>query len=243
MYYSVEYVTPHTGGEVKGEVAPRSLACVVSSDDEMADNSDPVTVRFPPDPDAGLPDAELVARAVVGGGDEAAFEELFNRHRRRVALIASRFFRHREQIEEIVQESFTKAYFALGDFSNQQEASFAAWIARIAFNSCYDELRRMKRRPEMMMSDVSEVEAVWLKEQLRAEGAESEIEAGAVARDLAEKLLARLSAEDRLVLVMLDVEGFSVDEAARLNGWSISKVKVRAHRARARLRRVLERFL
>ena len=213
----------------------------------MADNSNPVTVRFPSDSDAALSDAELVARAVVVGGDdeaaEAAFEELFNRHRRRVALIGSRFFRQREQIEEIVQESFTKAYFALGDFSNQQEASFAAWIARIAFNSCYDELRRMKRRPEMMMSDVSEEESVWLKEQLRSEGAESEVEAGAVARDLAGKLLARLSPEDQLVLVMLDVEGFSVDEAARLNGWSASKVKVRAHRARARLRRVLERFL
>src|ERR1044072_5276284 len=169
-------------------------------------------------------DVELVTRARAG--DEAAFEELFNRHRRRVALIGSRFFRQREQIAEIVQESFTKAYFALSDFSNRQEASFAAWIARIAFNVCYDELRRLKRRPESVLSDVSEEEAAWLKERLRAEGAGSEIEAGLVARDLAGKLLSRLSAEDRLVLVQLDVEGLSVDEAARMNGWSISKVKV-----------------
>jgi RNA polymerase sigma-70 factor (ECF subfamily) len=209
--------------------------------DEMADNPDPVASQSPARSDAGPSDIELVAR--VCAGDEAAFEQLFNRHRRRVALIASRFFRQREQIEEVVQESFTKAYFACSDFSNAQEGSFAAWLARIAFNSCYDELRRMRRRPESAMSDISEEEAVWLKEQLRAEGAEDDVESATVARDLAGKLLSRLSPEDRLVLVMLDVEGMSVSEIAKLNKWSISKVKVRAHRARASLRGVLKRFL
>jgi RNA polymerase sigma-70 factor (ECF subfamily) len=208
--------------------------------DEMADNSDPATVptaqsRTEPS------DVELVAHARAG--DERAFEELFNRHRRRVSLIASRFFRQREQLEEIVQESFTKAYFALNDFSNQQETSFASWIARIAFNACYDELRRMKRRPESSMSNVSEEEAAWLKEQAFSAGAGNDIESGAVSRDLADKLLARLSPEDRMVLVMLDVEGLSINEIAESTSWSVSKVKVRAHRARAGLRRVLMRFL
>jgi RNA polymerase sigma-70 factor (ECF subfamily) len=101
----------------------------------------------------------------------------------------------------------------------------------------------MKRRPESALGDVSEEEAVWLKAQLRDEGAGSDIEAATVARDLADKLLARLSPEDRLLLVMLDVEGLSVAEIGETNSWSISKVKVRAHRARASLRRVLERFL
>jgi RNA polymerase sigma-70 factor (ECF subfamily) len=206
----------------------------------MADNSDPAT--FQPEQPATEPsDVELVAR--VRAGDESAFEELFNHHRRRVSLIASRFFRQREQIEEIVQESFTKAYFALKDFSNQQETSFASWIARIAFNSCYDELRRMKRRPESTMSNVSEEEANWLKEQARAGGAGEDIESTTIARDLAGKLLSRLSPEDRMVLVMLDVEGLSVSEIAESTRWSASKVKVRAHRARASLRRVLKRFM
>jgi RNA polymerase sigma-70 factor (ECF subfamily) len=207
--------------------------------DEMADDKyDPVAKQSLSDEPS---DVELVARACAG--EDAAFEELFNRHRRRVALIASRFFRQREQIEEIVQESFTKAYFALSDFSNQQEAAFASWIARIAFNSCYDELRRMKRRPESTMSNVSEEESMWLKEKARAAGTENDIETATVSRDLAGKLLSRLSPEDRLVLVMIDVEGLSVSEVASLNKWSISKVKVRAHRARARLRRVLKSFL
>ena len=196
--------------------------------DEMAETSAP-------------PDARLVESVLAG--DESAFEELFNRHRRRVALIASRFFRRREQIEEIIQESFTKAYLALPDFSNERETSFASWLARISFNTCYDELRRQKRRPESAMSEVTEEEEEWLRGQLRAEMAGGDVESAAVARDLAHKLLARLSPEDRLLLVMLDVEGMSVNEIAKLNGWSVSKVKVRAHRARAGLRKALGRFL
>ena len=207
----------------------------------MADNSNVVDVRLPAQSIAEPSDVELVGR--VGAGDEVAFEELFNRHRRRVALIASRFFRQREQIEEIVQEAFTKAYFALGDFTNAQEASFAAWLARITFNTCYDELRRIKRRPEATNQIISEEEDTWLKEQLRDVSAEGDIEAAAVTRDLADKLLSRLSAEDRQVLVMLDAEGMSVSEIAELTQWSTSKVKVRAHRARASLRRVLAKFL
>jgi RNA polymerase sigma-70 factor (ECF subfamily) len=208
--------------------------------DEMVDNFDPATLQSAHSR-AEPSDVELVALARTG--DEQAFEELFNRHRRRVSLIASRFFRQREQLEEIVQESFTKAYFALNDFSNQQETSFASWVARIAFNACYDELRRMKRRPESSMSNISEEEAVWLKEQVRSAGVGEDIEAATVSRDLADKLLARLSPEDRMVLLMLDVEGLSVSEIAESTSWSISKVKVRAHRARAGLRRVLKRFL
>ena len=207
----------------------------------MADSSDPVNMEQQPARSAEPSDIELVAR--VRSGDELAFEELFNRHRRRVALIASRFFRQREQIEEIVQESFTKAYFALGDFSNQQEASFAAWVARIAYNSCYDELRRSKRRQESSLSDVSEEDTAWLQETLRTVEAGGDVEERTVARDLAGKLLSRLSAEDRTVLIMLDVEEMSVNEIALVTGWSVSKVKVRAHRARASLRRVLNRFL
>ena len=199
--------------------------------DETADISGQATLTRP-----GSPDAELAARA--RDGDEPAFEELFLRHRRRVALIASRFFRDRQQVEEVVQESFAKAFFALGEFTNRRDASFAAWLARISFNACYDELRRQKRRPEGSLEELTGEEVERLRGRLSGDA-----EGQAVSRDLASKLLARLSPEDRLVLVMLDVEGLSVAEIAGLLGWTGSKVKVRAHRARAHLRRVLERFL
>lgn len=209
--------------------------------DEMADNSEPPNVLTSIASKSDPTDIDLVER--VNSADETAFEELFNRHKRRVALIAGRFFRGKEQVEEIVQETFTKAYLALSDFGNQQENSFASWIARIAFNTCYDELRRMKRRPESTLSDISEEDSEWLNKKIHSDWSSSSVESKAISRDLAEKLLSRLSPEDRLLLVMLDMEGMSVSEIAKANKWSVSKVKVRAHRARAGLRRVLARFL
>ena len=207
----------------------------------MADNFDTVTAVSSSRAASEVSDIELVAS--VNATDESAFEELFNRHKRRVALIAGRFFRQREQVEEIVQESFTKAYFGLRDFANQQENSFASWIARIAFNSCYDELRRMKRRPESSLSDISAEDSTFLNSHLHSNNAAPNIESTTIKRDLAEKLLARLDPEDRLVLVMLDIEDMSVADIAELNNWSVSKVKVRAHRARVRLRKILKRFM
>ena len=187
---------------------------------------------------------ELVDRA--RSGDESAFEELFNRHRRRVTLIAGRFFRQREQMEEIVQETFTKVYFALDSYTNSEtddDSLFAGWVARIAFNACYDELRRIKRRAESLASDLSVEETGWLETRFSSGAADHLAESESVRRDLARKLLARLSPEDRLVLVLLNAEEMSVNEIARMMSWSASKVKVRAHRARAALRRHLRKLL
>ena len=158
-----------------------------------------------------------------------------------MARIAGRFFPQREQIEEIIQDSFTKAYFALGSYHGTHASSFKAWLTQIAVNSCYDQLRRARRRPEQSLGDIGEREGYEVISRLRA--ARSDVENALVSRDLAVKLLARLSPEDRMVLTLLDVEGFSVAEIAKLTNWSVSKVKVRAHRARAHLRRVLKRFL
>ena len=170
-----------------------------------------------------------------------AFEALFNRHRRQVARIAGRFFAQREQIEEIIQDAFTKLYFALHTYHGTHEASFKAWLAQITVNTCYDQLRRVRRRSEQTLGEFTENETQQFSSQLRVTG--SDVETALISRDLALKLLTRLSAEDRLVLTLLDVEGFSVAEIAEMTNWSISKVKVRAHRARAHLRRVLRKFV
>ena len=84
---------------------------------------------------------------------------------------------------------------------------------------------------------------MWLNARASAETAGGDAESIAVSRDLANKLLARLGAEDRLVLTLLDGEGMQVSDLAEITGWSTSKVKVRAHRARIALRRVLADFL
>ena len=179
--------------------------------------------------------------AAVRAGDEAAFELLFERHRRMVTRLAYRFFYRREQVEDIVQESFAAAYFALGAYRGGHQRSFSSWLSRITIRICYDALRRT-RGAESSMSDLNHRESL-LAESLRDPGRETDIESTAIARDLADKLLARLEPDDRLVLTMLNVADLSVAETAELTGWSVSKVKMRALRARAALRRVLHRFL
>lgn len=185
-------------------------------------------------------DAELAI--AIAHGDEAAFATLFERHRRRIAIIAGRFFQQKEEVEDVIQESFAKAYFAIKDFSDDGTDSMARWLSRIAFNTCYDELRRRRRKPETGASELTSEEEGAIR-SLMTGSDEFSVESTAISRDLANKLLSRLSAEDRIVLVLIDVEGLSVAEIGQVVGWSSAKVKIRAFRARNELRRILKRFL
>lgn len=205
--------------------------------DEISDNFDLAAARVEAGQLYDTTDESLCRSAAAG--DEAAFELIFERHRRRMARLVGRFFNRPDRIEEVVQEIFTKLYFALGDYSPVMGASFTTWLSRIAINACYDELRKIKRRPESIIGDIADTEILWLKARLYAAPAATDAESRAIARDLAGKLLARLSVDDRLVLTLLDGEETSVNEIAELMSWSASKVKVRAHRARAALRKVL----
>lgn len=184
-------------------------------------------------------DTQLVE--LVLSGDETAFENLFDRYKRLVAAIAGRYFQRPEQIEEIIQISFAKVFFELKAFRGDYNFSFASWIGKITTNACLDAIRTQKRKPENLWCDFSEAET----EILFAEAASSEktAESSAVERDLAEKLLSHLKAEDRAILQMLDAEELSVREVAEITGWSQPKIKVRAFRARNALRKILRRFL
>jgi RNA polymerase sigma-70 factor (ECF subfamily) len=93
------------------------------------------------------------------------------------------------------------------------------------------------------MSEITDDETAWLNTRPRVEATARDAESRAISRDLADKLLARLGADDRLVLTLLEVEELSVNEISDALGWSASKVKVRAHRARLSLRRIVEEFL
>lgn len=185
-------------------------------------------------------DDELVAS--VRAGDESAFEVLFERHRRSVTRLAYRFFYRRDQVEDIVQESFANAYFALGAYRGGQERSFIAWLSKITVRACYDALRR-SRRVESVMSELTDEEERSLSDRLRFSGKGSDVESLAISRDLADKLLRRLDPDDRVVLSLLNVAELSVAETAEITGWSVSKVKMRSHRARKALQRVLHRFV
>ena len=110
-------------------------------------------------------------------------------------------------------------------------------------HTCYDELRRQKRRSESNLADLTDDEATFLNERLRDLRPASNIEGTALTRDLASKLMARLKPEDRVVLTLVNLEERSIAEIADLMGWTPGKVKMRAFRAREALRDVLHRFV
>ena len=188
---------------------------------------------------AEISDAQLVE--LVLAGDETAFEKIFGRHKRLAASIAARYFRRPEQIEEIIQITFAKAFFDLTYFRGANERSFAGWLGKITTNACLDALRNSKRKPENLLCELSEAESESLFADLRHDW--NSAENSHISRDLAEKLLSRLTPEDRAVLQMLDAEEMSVAEVAATTGWSKSKIKIRVFRARHALRKILRKYL
>lgn len=173
-------------------------------------------------------------------GDDNAFEEIVRRHSARVFQVISRFFRSRSQVEDMAQEVFLKAYTELSSYEGR--GSFEGWLSRIATNTCLNELRTKKRHPESLVSDLTEDENSWLENLPAAVSVESP-ERNVIIADLTEKVLSRLSPDDRAVLTLMDGEDLSVKEVAELTGWSQSNIKVKAFRARRRMRKLLEELL
>jgi RNA polymerase sigma-70 factor (ECF subfamily) len=177
---------------------------------------------------------------LVLAGDETAFEQIFDRHKRLVASIAARYFRRPEQVEEIIQISFSKVYFELRSFRGAHELSLAGWVSRITRNACIDALRNQKRRPEELSCELGDNERT---EVLAFTSSDPTAEQEHIDRDLAEKLLSKLSPEDQALLQMIYFEGLSIAEAAECLGWAGPKTKLRAWRARNALKKHLKRLL
>jgi RNA polymerase sigma-70 factor, ECF subfamily len=176
-------------------------------------------------------------------GDESAFEEIMRRYSPRVFRFASRFFRQRSLVEEAAQEVFLKAFTELGSFEGR--GSMEGWLTRITTNTCLNLLRGSKRRPEVTVSELTDDETTWLDNRLANAAVErhkSDVR-GQVAADLAGRVLENLRPDDQLVLTLIDGEGNSVKEVVEMTGWSESKVKVQAFRARRRMRKAVEKLL
>jgi RNA polymerase sigma-70 factor (ECF subfamily) len=156
--------------------------------------------------------------------------------------VAHRFFRDRSQAEDAAQETFLKAFAQIKSFAGL--GSMEGWLTRIATNTCLNILRAAKRRPELVTADLGDNETEWLERVSDSSKAQPlDAEQKVIAADLAERLLESLQPEDRLALTMMDGEGASVNEVAEVTGWSESKVKVRAFRARKKAREALEKLL
>lgn len=182
-------------------------------------------------------DAEMID--AVRHGSVNSFEPIIRKYQPRVFATARRYARREAEVEDIVQEVFVKAFQKLHTYRAQ--APFEHWLMRLTVRTCFDFLRAHKRRPEINFSDYAEPDTDWL--QKFASQDEPGPGDAAMAREVVERVMERLSPRARLVLTLLELEDRTVKEVAELTGWSVSLVKVQAFRARAEMRKCLEHML
>jgi RNA polymerase sigma-70 factor (ECF subfamily) len=179
-------------------------------------------------------DAELLER--IRGGATDDFAGLVRRHQSRVFAILHRYERDAHKVEDLAQETFLKAWRALGQFDGR--APFEHWLSRIAARVALDHLRKEKRRQnEIGLPELGDDALDWL----RSDDEKSELEARSAA-ELLELAMRELSPADRMVITMQELEGRSVKEIAVAMGASGVAVRVRAMRARSKLRQALEKI-
>jgi RNA polymerase sigma-70 factor, ECF subfamily len=184
-------------------------------------------------------DAELIAAVLKG--DAASFEPLIQKYQPRIFATARRYARRESEVEDIVQEIFIKAYQKLASY--RQEAPFEHWLMRLAVRVCYDFLRGHQRNRETAFTDMSNEESDWLDRfGTGGDSPEPPGETANAAKTLIDRVLEQLSPAARLVITLLEIEDKSVKEISALTGWSIPLVKVRAFRARAEMKKCLEKI-
>jgi RNA polymerase sigma-70 factor (ECF subfamily) len=180
-------------------------------------------------------DAELLQRIRAGATDE--FAELVRRHQARVFAILHRYEHDAQRVEDLAQETFLKAWRGLAQFDAR--APFEHWISRIAVRTALDHLRREKKHQgNVGFDDLGEDALDWLRDG----NEKSELDSRS-ASEILELALRELSPVDRVVITMQEIEGCTVKEIAAAIGASGIAVRVRAVRARAKLKSALEKIL
>jgi RNA polymerase sigma-70 factor (ECF subfamily) len=184
-------------------------------------------------------DRELVRAAQKGG--EAEFEELVRRHQKRVFGLVNGILRRREDVEDVVQQVFMKVYISLKRFD--MRAAFSTWLYKITVNECWDYLRKKKVRPLAYEADLSEEQVSQLDGVASAARPPEDPAQHAETKEMLDWMLAKLPDQDRELLVLKEIEGFSVQELAEILNLNVNTVKVRLFRARGRLMDVYKRRL
>ncbi len=183
-----------------------------------------------------VPDQEWIAATLRG--DTESFAPLIAKYSPRLFATARRYARRENEVEDIVQEIWSKAYQKLRTFRG--EAPFEHWLMRLAVRTCFDFLRDHRRNRETPFSELNDSEEDWL-ERFKADPATAP-EDSAAAAQLIQRVLEQLSPAARLVITLLEIEDRPIREIAQLTGWSIPLVKVRAFRARAEMKKCLQRM-
>lgn len=175
----------------------------------------------------------------VRAGDQSAARDLVNDLYPLVIRIVRARRPRRVAEEDLAQDIFLKMFSRLEQYQGQ--VPFPHWVSRIAVTTCIDQLRGQRRRPELRWADLGENEAAALEAGMRADDSGGAPDALA-ARELVYTLLDQLSADDRTVLQMLDLEQKTLVEIRDLTGWNLTLIKVRAFRARRKLQKLFEKL-
>jgi RNA polymerase sigma-70 factor (ECF subfamily) len=182
---------------------------------------------------------ELIA--AVRSGDAEACRDLVGRLHPWVTLRVRSQIRRLADIEDVVQEVFMRVFVKLDQFRGEQP--FHHWLGRLTVNACYDWLRRQKARPAITASDLSDKERDLLESAHTGTDVSHSDEVRAdLLNGLLDRLVAALKPREQIVIRLLDLEQRPVAEVADLTGWSSSKVKVTAFRARKKLAETLRRL-
>lgn len=179
-------------------------------------------------------EAELLARIRAGSPDD--FEEIIRQHQGLVFSILYRYERDAHLIEDLAQETFVKAWKALEQFDGR--APFSHWLSKVTVHVALDHLRKKRRlRNEVGFDELGEDALEWLQ----SDDDRSALDSGQ-AREILDLAMSELSAEERLVITLQELEGKSVKEICAITGWSSAAARVRAFRARARLKKILQKM-
>jgi RNA polymerase sigma-70 factor (ECF subfamily) len=182
-------------------------------------------------------EAELVRR--VQARDEIAFREIVDRYQNKVFSIIFGILRNRNDAEDIAQQVFTKIYFSIHNFDFR--STLLTWIYKITVNECYDYLRKKKVRKLVYESDFGDEETNNME---RSEpDTVQPVDQSLAQRDLVLKLLAKVSEEERNLMLLKEVEGHSVEELAAMTGLNENTIKVKLFRARQKLLKAAQRLL
>jgi RNA polymerase sigma-70 factor (ECF subfamily) len=181
-----------------------------------------------------LVDFELVKRAREG--DHAAFTQLVQAYRKRILGTIARLIGRPEDVEDVGQEVFLRLHFSLDQL--RSEEVFEPWLYRLTVNAAYDYLRRQKRRGETRMADLSE-QQVMLADAAAGSRAQQEEQRRRQLREAVQALLANVSEQDRILLVLKEIEGLSLKELEKIYRVNENALKVRLFRARQRVLKAL----
>jgi RNA polymerase sigma factor (sigma-70 family) len=172
-------------------------------------------------------------------GNEAAAEEIIQHLYPVISKIVRTHLPRRDDEKDLIQEILMKTFAKLHQYKG--DAPLSHWVSRLALTTCLDRLRAQKIRPEVRHADLTPDEvdafnAAWLT------GSSPDSSKAIAARDLVDRILSQLSPEDRSLVLMVDLEGRSLQEISDTTGWTVSKIKMRLFRIRPQLRQMIQRL-